>query len=413
MMLTRRSVTVGSAALATATLALGPEAIAAPRRRAKTSVEGGQAVLDWQATSFATVYGVFGTPLVTPVPIGAPVLGFVSVAMYRAASRSAHLGSSSESAAVARAAHDVLLAYYPGQMGSLGTALDATLSPIGAGHARTKGSRIGADAARELLRSREGDGYLDGTIHYSKPAAAPFWQPTAPGTDMLGAWLGSLRNLVVEAEPLSGPYSLASPAWASDYEEVRAVGSDTSTQRTAAQTATALFHNSTNAARTLGESVVGYLGGHPQGILETSRIFAQMHGALTDSIICTWQQKRDVGFWRPFQAISGQYDDGNAGTTPQPGWKPLIANPPYSDYLSGHGCATSPQIEVIRRVFGEATALDLVSPTLGTRSYGRLSEIEQEAFQARIWGGLHYRKAMTDTYEMGHRTAVRVMAALA
>ena len=57
------------------------------------------------------------------------------------------------------------------------------------------------------------------------------------------------------------------------------------------------------------EAVVRYLAGHPQGILETARIFALMHSAATDSIICTWQQKRDVGFWRPFQAISGLYDE--------------------------------------------------------------------------------------------------------
>ena len=177
-----------------------------------------------------------------------------------------------------------------------------------------------------------------------------------------------------------------------------------------AQTATALFHNTTNAARTLGESLIRYLGANPQGIVETSRVFAQMHGAITDTFICTWQQKRDVGFWRPFQAISGQYDDGNPGTTPQPGWTPLIPTPPYSDYLSGHASGTSPQVEVIRRVFGEATSLELRSPTLGARTYAHLSEIEHEAFHARIWGGLHYTKAMRDTYEMGHSTAERVMS---
>ena len=60
---------------------------------------------------------------------------------------------------------------------------------------------------------------------------------------MLGAWLGSLRNLVVTAEEVNGPYSLGSTAWADDYEEVRAVGSNNSTVRTPAQGATALFHN--------------------------------------------------------------------------------------------------------------------------------------------------------------------------
>jgi hypothetical protein len=415
MMLTRRSV-VGSAAVATATLALGPAALAAPdhrRRRRGRSTEGGQAVLDWEQVSFDTIYGPFGTtPPLTPIPLGAPVLGFVSLALYEAACRSAHLGSSSESAAVAQAAHDVLLKYYPTQNGGLQTALDKTLDAIGPGHARTKGVRIGADAARDMLRSREGDGFLDGSIHYSKPAIAPYWQPATVGGDMVGAWLGSLRNLVVAAEPISGPYTLGSSAWADDYEEVRALGSVGSAVRTPAQTATALFHNSTNAAITLGGAMIRYFGGHPQGILETARVFAWMHGALADSLICAWQQKRDVGFWRPFQAISGVLDDGNSGTTPQPGWAPLVPNPPYSDYLSGHGSATSPQIEVIRRVFGEATQLELRSPTLGSRAYAHLAEIEHEAFHARIWGGLHYRQAMTDAYTMGHRTAVRVMAAV-
>ena len=419
MMLTRRSV-VGSAAVATTALALGPEANAAPgRRRRARSAEGGQAVLDWEQVSFDTVYGVLGTtPPRTGIPVGAPVLGFVSLALYRAASWSAHLGSSSESAAVAQAAHDVLLAYYPGQAGPLTTALDTTMDAVGPGHARTKGRRIGADAAREMLRSRVDDGYLDLSVPYNQPNTAPYWQPATVTTPMsvagpmLGAWLGSLRNLVVTAEDIPGPYSLGSTAWADDYEEVRAVGSNNSTVRTPAQSATALFHNTTNAARTLGDSMIRYLGAHPQGILETSRIFAQMHGALADSLICAWQQKRDVGFWRPFQAISGQYDDGNPGTIPQPGWTPLVQNPPYSDYLSGHGSATSPQIEVIRRTFGEDTPLDLRSFTLGTRTYARLSEIEHEAFHARIWGGLHYRQAMRDSYEMGHRTAVRVMEAL-
>jgi len=413
MMLTRRSVAVGSAALATSALVLGPEAVAAPRRRRKTSDEGGQVVLDWEQVTFDTVYGPFGTtPPLTPIPLGAPVLGFVSLTMYDAACRSAHLGSSSESAAVAQAAHDVLLNYYPAQASGLQTALDKSLDAIGPGHARSKGVRIGAESAGDYLRSRAGDGFNDSSIHYSKPPIAPYWQPATVGGDMLGAWLGSLRNLVVEPEPIAGPYTLGSSAWVDDYEEVRAVGSVGSTVRTPAQTATALFHNTTNAAMTLGGSMIRYFGTHPHGILETAHVFAMMHGALADSLICAWQQKRDVGFWRPFQAISGLPDDGNPLTTPQPGWAPLVPNPPYSDYLSGHGSATSPQIEVIRRVYGENTALDLRSPTLGTRTYAHLSEIEHEAFHARIWGGLHYRQAMTDAYTMGHRTAVRVMAAL-
>jgi hypothetical protein len=65
-------------------------------------------------------------------------------------------------------------------------------------------------------------------------------------------------------------------------------------------------------------------------------------------------------------------------------------------------------------VHGEHTSLTLrTPPAVGTsRTYATLSEIEHEALHARIWGGLHFRKAMVDTYEMGHRTAERVLAKL-
>jgi hypothetical protein len=142
MMLTRRSVTVGSAALATSALVLGPEAVAAPRRHRKTSAEGGQVVLDWELITFRTVYPTPLRPTI-PIPVGVPILGFVSLTMYRAAQRSAHLGASSESAAVARAAHDVLAHYVP-EATTLDADLQATFAAIGPGHARNKGDRIGA-----------------------------------------------------------------------------------------------------------------------------------------------------------------------------------------------------------------------------------------------------------------------------
>jgi hypothetical protein len=414
MMLTRRSLALGSAAVAASAIAVGPEALAAPRRRRLgQSAENGQAVLDWQRISFRTVYAD-QTP-VTPIPVGVPVLGFVSLAMHRAAQRSAHLGASSESAAVSRAAHDVLAHYFPGTGAKLAADLATTYTAIGPGQARTKGGRIGANAARQVLDSRTGDGWMDPSVRYSRTPGPGVWQPSGTNNDMLAAWLGSLRHLLVHPDPVSGPYPLGSAAWAADYNEVKLLGSSVQGARTDGQTATASFHNATHAGIAMGNAVIEHLTAHPQGILATAHLFAAMHVAAADALIYTWQQKRDVGFWRPFQAISGQYDDGNAATEPQPGWAPMIGNPNYSDYLSGHGCLTAPQVEVVRQVLGENTPLTLrTPPAVGTsRSYSALSEIEHEALHARIWGGLHYRKAMVDTYEMGHRTAVRVLGELA
>ena len=346
----------------------------------------------------------------TPVPVGVPVLGFVSVALHRAAGRSAHLGASSETAAVASAAHDVLVHYYPGLKPMLDADLAASLTGL-PDRQRAKGSRVGAGAAADLIAQRAGDHYLDPSIHYSKTAGPGVWQPNPPATDMLAAWLGSLRPLFVSVPAPAGPFSLSSAAYAADFDEVRRLGSVGSSERTPEQTATAQFFNS-NSATTVSDALLRYLSSHPLGLLVTARLFAMIHGAMTDSAIRCWGLKRDVGLWRPSQAIAGADLDGNPGTAVEPGWAPLIPNPNYSEYVSGHASLTGPAVEVIRQTLGEDTALELGSVNSPTpRVYAHLSEIEYDAFNARIWSGLHFRRAMEHGYDIAHRTAERVMAA--
>ena len=282
------------------------------------------------------------------------------------------------------------------------------------GGAEAKGLRLGRSAAAAMLASRAGDGYGDPAVHYTLPPAVGTWQPTPPATDMLVAWLGSLRPLVL-TEPVTanGPDALTSADYTADYIEVRSLGSEDSTVRTQPQTDTALFFNA-NSATMVGDATVRYLEAHPLGLRGTARLFAAMHASMTDSVIRCWQLKRDVGFWRPFQAIAGADDDENPDTLAEDGWAPLVPNPPYSDYVSGHACLTAPAVEVVRRLMGEDTALELRSSNFPTapRTYPRLSEIERDAFHARIWGGLHFRDAMEDGYSIGHRTAREVLETL-
>jgi hypothetical protein len=407
MQLTRRSLTLGTLAGAAATTlaprGLFPEALAATG----ASSDNPQVVLDWERIVFRTVY----TDTATPIPVGVPVLGFVSMAMHAAATRSAHVGGSSETAAVATAAHDVLVHYYPGSAVRLAADLETSLVGIDP-PARAKGGRIGGRAAACLLASRVGDHYLDPSFHYRKTAGPGVWQPNPPATDMLAPWLGSLRPLVLDRPvPVAGPYALASAAYAVEFDEVRRLGGVSSTERTGEQTATAQFFNS-NSATMVGDALIRYLETHPIGLLATSRMFAMIHAAMTDSAIRVWGLKRDVGFWRPSQAIAGADTDGNPGTATETGWAPLVPNPNYSDYVSGHAGLTGPAVEIIRRTLGEDTPLELRSVNSPSpRTYPHLSELEYDAFHARIWSGLHFRRAMVDGYDIAHRTAERVMAA--
>ena len=90
---------------------------------------------------------------------------------------------------------------------------------------------------------------------------------------------------------------------------------------------------------------------------------------------------------------------------------PAGPQPAYSDYTSGHAGATAPFAEVMRRTFGDQTPLLLKAGTV-ERPYASLSDLEYDALNARIWGGLHFRDAMDDGYHLGHTTAAQVMRAI-
>ena len=419
----------GAGAVATSSGSAAPTRAASPQAAAVPAAvpDGAQVVLDWEGYSFKAVY-----PLPTSsVPGGVPVLGFTSLTMYDAARRSLARANSSETAAVATAAHDVLVHYAPllhttatdtttaqAVVTQLNAQRDATLASVPDGAAKVLGVRIGRAAAARFLAGRRGDHFRDASIHYTKAPPLPaiarpgLWQATPPRTDMLEAWLGSLRPVVLDRlVPPGHPDGLRSYDYTRDLNEVKRFGAATSTRRSADQTQTAYFFAS-NAATTVGAGLITYLTEHPMSLRATSRLFGVMHGAMTDAVIRCWQLKRDVGFWRPSQAVARAAEDRNPATTAEAGWTPLLPEPPYSDYVSGHGCVTSPATETIRMVLGEDTPLTLVSThplaTVKERDYAFLSDIDTDALNSRIWGGLHFRDAMEDAYDIGRETARRV-----
>jgi hypothetical protein len=226
------------------------------------------------------------------------------------------------------------------------------------------------------------------------------------------AWMGFLKPVVdVEPVALDGPDAVTSAAYATDFDEVAGIGSTTSTTRTADQTAIAQFFNLPTISAAYRLAVCDVLTAEPLGLLPTTRLFAQMDASVLTSFIQTFRLKYDVGFWRPFQAIAAAGADGNPDTAPQMNWTPLVTNPSYSDYTSGHAAATGSWVEVLRQTLGDDTGLSLQVGSQG-RSYATLTALEHDTLDARIWGGLHFRDAMDDGYHLAHTTAQRVMRAI-
>lgn len=367
-------------------------------------VKAAEAAVLWQRIAVRTIWS---ETVPTPAPpVGSMYLAFTSLAVHDAAQEAHRQGRVAATAAVATAAHDVLHAYFPASRANLDADLAATMARVPDGRKADAGAAIGAAAAAAMIASRVGDGRFNSAIVYSKPPAPGIWQP--PPTGMALAWLGFLKPVVdIEPVALDGPDPIGSAAYAADYHEVASVGSTTSTTRTEEQTAISrFFANNVNGAYRL--AVCDVLAAEPLGLLPTTRMFARIDAAVLTSFIRTFRLKYDIGYWRPFQAIAAADTDGNPATAPIPGWAPLIPNPAYSDYTSGHAAATSPFAEVVRQTLGDDTPL-VIRVGSQARSYATLSALEHDALHARIWGGLHFRDAMDDGYYLGHTTAQRVM----
>lgn len=394
----RRLAAALSVALLTATplcVVTAPAAQSAPPPQAPSTV-----AVAWQRIALRTIFTEEGTP----PQVGALHLAFTSVAVHDAVQATHGLGSNAARAAVATAAHDVLSAYFVNSRDRLDADLAASLAMVPNGRGETKGISAGRAAAAAMIESRADDGRGDTTILYEKPAAIGIWQPPSGGA-MATAWLGSVHPVVpIDPVLLDGPDEVSSPAYATDYDEVRRLGSGDSVHRSQEQTDVARFF-AFNPPVMYRDALCRLLDAEPTSLARTARLFALIDASVANAMIETFRLKFEIGFWRPFEAIA-TVDDGNPDTESQVGWVPLVPNPAYSDYTSGHAAATSPMAETIRSMLGEETTLVLRNPTLGAeRAYTTLTALEDDALNARIWGGLHFRDAMEDGYDLGHRTA--------
>ncbi len=337
----------------------------------------------------------------------------------------------SQAAAIATAAHDVLVTIVPsGQVGAVHAQRDATLAGIADGPSKTEGIRVGAAAAAAMLAFRLNDGYL---------AAFPFdigsdpgdWRPVGwpfalpdPRADP-DAWVANEKPFLIESPSQfrsNGPNALTSRAYEKDFNEVKSLGAIDSTTRTADQTAAAVFWQFPPIAlwNQLARDQLA-----PRFGLDTAdqaRLYAIVNLAAADAAISCWNDKYYWNFWRPRAAIREAGTDGNPATVPDPNWESLFApatqttpplgTPPFPDHPSGHSCLSGAVANALADFFGrDKVEFDIVSGRsldgvpIPKRHFERFSDAVEEVVGARIWGGIHFRTADEQGAKMGKQIA--------
>jgi hypothetical protein len=372
-------------------------------------------ITTWDAIAVRTVAVEGGKP----PAVGQLYLGFMSAAVYDAVLATegdygSHDGTSyghrrqqaSAPAAAATAAYRILGFYFPASAAALAADYQASLTAIPDGRAKDNGIAIGQAAAARIELLRQGDGRDDASIAYPSAPAPGVWRPTPPPLGpFVAPWVGFVRPLVLSSPTqiaLHGPDPLTSRRYARDFDEVKAFGSATNSVRTPEQTENALFW-SDNVQVQYQAGFRDLATRHGLDIVRSARMFALLNVSTADALISCWRAKFDFAFWRPITAIRLADTDGNPATTPDPTWTPLIGTPAYPDYPSGHACLTGATTAGLSALFGhrhiDLTVSSAVTKT--TRHYESARELNEDTMNARIWLGLHFRRAMTDGNQLG------------
>jgi hypothetical protein len=321
----------------------------------------------------------------------------------------------SPEAAVATAAHAVLVHYLPAQQATiLDPAYTAALAGIQNGPAKVAGMAVGDTVAAQLIAARAGDGFRVFVPYTTpNPPIPGVWIPTAP-TPPIGTYMKRMQPFALKSADQfrpEGPPSLTSKQWAEDYNEVKEVGSSTSTTRTADQTLAARFWAEPPVQQAHGALRLFILD-HELDVVRASRLMAMEGVTFADGLIACFDAKYTYTFWRPVTAIRAGDTDGNEATVGDSTWSPLIATPNHPEYPSAHSCITPASGRVLARFLGsDHIALTVPSLTgLGARYFEKVQDLDYEVKNARIWGGIHYRTSVEVGGQIGKRVEDWILA---
>jgi hypothetical protein len=408
-----RAGTLPSAGVVAVLISLAGTATAAPT--AATTTSGDPTVVsDWNEIAVTTLAGD------TTKGVDAFLyMAFVQAAVYDAVvgvegryepysfHARARRGTSVQAAAVA-AAYKVLVTYVPSAQATLDEQYAASLAQLPDGKPKTRGIAFGTRAAEHLIRLRADDG-RNASIEFTQPPAPGVWRSTPPAfLPMSAPWLGFVTPLLVHSATQFAPPpppALTSARYTRDFNEVKALGSATSTERTPAQTDTARFFSG-NGLVQYNAALRDQVRVRQLDIVEAARMFAAIDMSVADAVISVWYAKYVYGYWRPITAINLADTDGNPATVADPSWTPLFPTPPYPEYPSGYNVVNSTVTHGLEELF-ETRRLQLTLISTAVPGVERFHDsgraLRRDVVGARMWNGFHFRFANTAAREMGRR----------
>ncbi|MFW5761214.1 MAG: vanadium-dependent haloperoxidase, partial [Cyclobacteriaceae bacterium] len=160
-------------------------------------------------------------------------------------------------------------------------------------------------------------------------------------------------------------------------------------------------------------------GGHWMGIVQVANKQAEaklmqsvqaymlVSITLADAFISCWDEKYRSNLIRPETVIDAHVDDT---------WDPLLQTPPFPEYTSGHSVISEAAATMLTHLYGNSFAFaDSVEVKYGlpVREFDSFHHAAEEAAISRLYGGIHYRPAISNGLAQGAQVGKYLVEKLA
>ena len=305
-------------------------------------------------------------------------------------------------AAASAAAFGVLRALFPNRSAQYQAAYDSRIDQVPAGDARTKGLVLGSEVAAAVVALRAADGRsVVFTPYVSSTAPGRFRSASPTPFNRQVPFIRPFSLTRIDQFRPSAPPPLGSAAYAAGFNQSKSVGGTVSTARSAEQLETARFH--TEPPHLFVTRNLGRFASSTANVADAARLMAFIYVAHADAIGACFEAKYFYETWRPLSAIPLAESDGNADTTVDAAWTPVLPTPNHPEYPAAHSCTSGALGETLRQYYGTRQVSYAFNSTVTgtTRSYATTDALNDESRVARLYGGMHFDFSTAAGVELG------------
>jgi hypothetical protein len=315
-----------------------------------------------------------------------------------------------------------------------------SLATIPDGEGKELGKTLGKHAAQAIIANRANDGFSQVIASSALPANG-----TLPGdyrstlgylpvngiltlmqwpTRNVPNWGTVMQPYVIQSNEQfrpAGPYAVNSPAYATDFNEIKSKGARVNSSRTNDENKIAWFWSESRPSITWNNFVRKAIENKKLDAWKTARLFALMHVSMAESINSALNGSYHFYFWRPETAIRMAAADGNDNTETDGDWLPYLdevpgrfITPPVPGSPNGYAAYGGSTAETLRLFFGsDETSIDLTTTSTNPAvpnpkpsfHFSTFSQAARDNSLSMIYTGWDFRKSALDGEEMGRQIA--------